>query len=35
MGNSTSWIAGGLIFGLAAVMFWVDTKDPLGFKKAA
>jgi hypothetical protein len=35
MGSSTSWIAGGLILGLAVVMFAIDTKDPLGLKKAA
>jgi len=35
MGSPTSWITGGIIFGLAIAVFWFDTKDPLGFKKAA
>lgn len=35
MGSSTSWITGGIILGLAVAVFWFDTKDPLGFKKAA
>lgn len=34
-GSSTSWITGGIILGLAIAVFWFDTKDPLGFKKAA
>jgi hypothetical protein len=34
-GSATSWVTGGLILGLAVVMFAIDTKDPLGLKKAA
>ena len=35
IGSATSWVTGGLILGLAIVMFTIETKDPLGLKKAA
>lgn len=33
-GGATTWVAGGIIVGLAVLMFAIDTKDPMGLKKA-
>jgi hypothetical protein len=32
MGSGTSWVAGGLLVGLAVVIFAIDAKDPLGLR---
>jgi hypothetical protein len=32
MGSGTTWVAGGLLVGLAVLMFAIETKDPLGLK---
>jgi hypothetical protein len=34
-GGATTWVAGGIIVGLAVLMFAIDTKDPMGLKKAS
>jgi len=32
-GSAATWVSGGLLVGLAALMFTIEAKDPLGLKK--
>ena len=34
-GSAATWVSGGILVGLAALMFAIDTKDPMGLKKTA
>jgi hypothetical protein len=34
-GSGTTWVSGGILVGLAVLMFTIETKDPLKFKKTA